>query len=130
MVKKNDVFLLAGIALLSGVIFAVMALVGILRGSGGKMLAEVTIDGRLYGKFPLYEDIVVDIDEPLGHNTLVISDGQACISKADCPDRYCVKHSAVSKIGETIICLPHKLVVEIKSYGKGAADTGVDAVVQ
>lgn len=130
MVKKNDVFLLAGIALFSGVIFAVMALAGILRGSGGKMLVEVTIDGRLYGEFPLYEDTVVDIDEPLGHNTIVISGGQVCISEADCPDRYCVKHSAVSKIGETIICLPHKLVVEIKSYGKGAADTGVDAVVQ
>lgn len=130
MVKKNDVFLLAGIALLSGVIFAVMALTGISRGSGGKLLAEVTIDGRLYGEFPMYEDTVVDIDEPLGHNTLVISDGQACISEADCPDQYCVRHRAVSKTGETIICLPHKLVVEIKAYGKVSVGADIDATAQ
>ena len=51
-------------------------------------IAEVTVDGRLYGEFPLYEDIVVDIDETLGNNTLVISDGQACISEADCPELF------------------------------------------
>ena len=97
---------------------------------GEDKYALVTVDGGVYGEFPLSEDTVVSVDELLGHNTIVISRGQVCISEADCPDRYCVKHSAVSKIGETIICLPHKLVVEIKSYGKGAADTGVDAVVQ
>ena len=130
MLKKSDVFLLAGIVLCSGVVFAVMALTGILRDSGGKMFAEVTVDGRLYGEFPLYEDIVVDIDETLGNNTLVISEGRAYISEADCPDKYCVQHRAVSNAGETIICLPHKLVLEIKSQENEAADTGIDAVVQ
>ena len=100
------------------------------RGEGEDKYVLVTVDGGVYGEFPLSEDTVVSVDESLGHNTIVISRGQVCISEADCPDRYCVKHSAVSKIGETIICLPHKLVVEIKSYGKGAADTGADAVAQ
>lgn len=130
MVKKNDVLLLAGILLSSIIIFVVMLLIGGAHGEGEDKYVLVTVDGGVYGEFPLSEDTVVSVDELLGHNTIVISGGQVCISEADCPDRYCVKHSAVSKIGGTIICLPHKLVVEIKSYGKGAADTGVDAVVQ
>ena len=40
-------------------------------------------------------------------------DGKASMAKADCPDKICVNHAAISKKGETIVCLPHKVVVEV-----------------
>lgn len=46
-------------------------------------------------------------------NILVIKDGEAFIKSANCPDKICVAHRKISKTGETIVCLPHKLVVEI-----------------
>ncbi len=48
-------------------------------------------------------------------NRIVIKDGYAFISEADCPDKICVNHRKISKAGETIVCLPHKAVVSIVS---------------
>ena len=33
--------------------------------------------------------------------------------EADCGDQVCVRRGWASKNGETIVCLPHKLVIEI-----------------
>ena len=35
------------------------------------------------------------------------------MAEADCADRYCMAYKPISKSGETIICLPHRLVVEV-----------------
>ena len=35
------------------------------------------------------------------------------VNNKDCPDKICVNHAAISKKGETIVCLPHKVVVEV-----------------
>jgi hypothetical protein len=56
-------------------------------------------------------------------NTLVIEGGRARIEAADCPDKLCVKQRAISKAGESIICLPHKLVIRI------SRESGVDGTV-
>jgi hypothetical protein len=34
---------------------------------------------------------------------------------ASCPDQICVKHKAIYKNGETIICLPNEVFVEVES---------------
>ena len=54
-------------------------------------------------------------------NTLEIRDGCADMTDADCPDKICVNQKAVSRPGETIVCLPNKVVVEVE------ADTGETA---
>jgi hypothetical protein len=35
------------------------------------------------------------------------------MTQADCPDKLCVHQKAISATGETIVCLPNKVVVEI-----------------
>lgn len=47
-------------------------------------------------------------------NLLVIKDGKASMKEADCPDKICVAHKPICKKGETIVCLPHKVVVEVR----------------
>ena len=44
------------------------------------------------------------------------------ISEASCPDKICVNHKRIQKSGETIICAPNKVVVEIKSKSKNEID--------
>jgi hypothetical protein len=48
------------------------------------------------------------------YNVMIVDDNRVNIIDADCPDKVCVNHSSIENVGETIICLPHKLVVEIK----------------
>ena len=73
---------------------------------------RIIIDGELYGEYSLSEEQSIAIDGELGHNRLVIEDGSAYMA-ADCPDKYCMDYKPIAKGGETIICLAHKLVVEV-----------------
>ena len=47
------------------------------------------------------------------YNLVSITDGSVVMEAADCRDQVCVHHKPVSSKGESIICLPHRLVAEI-----------------
>ena len=57
---------------------------------------------------------------------MTIQDGQAFIEEADCPDKLCVKHKPISRNGESIICLPHKLAIRIV----GGEEEEVDVILR
>ena len=46
-------------------------------------------------------------------NILIIEDGAAWLEDADCPDKLCMHQGAIFRDRQTIVCLPHKLVVEV-----------------
>ena len=46
--------------------------------------------------------------------------------EADCPDQICYSPEFVSKPGETIVCLPHRVVVEVK--GEAPDKDGTDII--
>ena len=80
-------------------------------------MIRVTVDGEEYGTYPLSEDAEVEIrtgknGEQL--NRLVIKDGVAYVETATCPDGICAAHKPISRDGESIICLPHKVVVAVE----------------
>ena len=107
---RNDVLLAAGI-ILAAVICALIIFATARDGA----VVRITANGKSYGTYPLDEDGEYVISTEFGENVLRIEDGKANIIRATCPDRLCVKHYAVSRDGETIICLPNKLVVEISA---------------
>lgn len=115
---KNDIILVGVILLI-----AVTALLFFSLNKQEGSYVIVSIDGQDKYTYSLYENLTVDIitgenDEFV--NTLVILDGQAYISDANCPDKICEEHRAVSFTGETIVCLPHKVVVEIAAERSSA----------
>ncbi len=84
------------------------------RGEGDKVV--VTVDGKAFGTYSLAEDVRVEIrtgvqDEEL--NILVIKDGKAYVESATCPDGICAGHKPISREGESIVCLPHKVVITV-----------------
>ncbi len=87
---------------------------------------EVAVDGVVTMTLPLSEDTEVRIDGVNGgENLLVIEDGKAKIISASCPDGVCVRHYAISRDGESIICLPNRVVVTIRGGEKGEVDVVV-----
>lgn len=106
---KNDIIFIA--AILAVVAIAAVALL-LLRGEGSTVTVEV--DRQIIGTYSLAIDRVVDIPTDDGEmNRLVIRDGKAFMESATCPDGVCVSHRPISREGETIVCLPHKVVVTI-----------------
>lgn len=109
--NKNDIILVAVIILIAA---AGLLFVNFTRQEGSMVV--VKIDGESTQSYSLYEDRTVEIITGKNNefsNTLVIDDGKAYISQADCPDKICKEHRAISYSGETIVCLPHKIVIEI-----------------
>lgn len=94
---------------------------------GGQV--KVTVDGAVYGTYDLYptgeKAQKIEIKDADGNvtNTLVIQDGKADMISADCPDKLCVDQHAISSNGETIVCLPNKVVVEVEEGGESLFDT-------
>ena len=106
---KNDIIFIA--AILAVVALAAVALL-LLRGEGSTVTVEV--DRQIIGTYSLAIDRVVDITTDDGEmNRLVIRDGKAFMESATCPDGVCVSHRPISREGETIVCLPHKVVVTV-----------------
>ena len=96
---------------------------------GGNMV-KVTIDGKLYATYKLSEEIVEDIksgDKGKNLNRLVIKDGKATIEEASCPDGICSSHSPIFRDGESIVCLPNKVVVTVIT---DKTDDSPDIVIQ
>lgn len=48
-------------------------------------------------------------------NTIELIDETIRIKGATCSDQICVRTGFISKPGETIVCLPHKLLIEIET---------------
>ena len=49
------------------------------------------------------------------YNTIEVQGDRIRIKGADCYDQVCVQFGFISKPGETIVCLPHKLVIEVEA---------------
>lgn len=116
---KKDIIFIAGVILTALLLWGFFAYLN--RNAGDTVL--VLQDGELIGSYPLREDKTEIV--PWGekeYNLLMISEGTAFMSDADCPDRLCVKQNAISRNGESIICLPHKLVIRIVSKEESELD--------
>ena len=89
-------------------------------GGDGAGKVTVKVNGELKGTYSLAEDQTIEING--GTNILQIKNGKADMTEADCPDQLCVNQRAISRQGENIICLPHKVVVEVESSESSELD--------
>ncbi len=121
--KKQDFILI--FALLAVAVVAFFVINNVISKDGAKV--QVLVDGEIFYEYNLDENGEYQIKTDMGENTLVIEDGNAYVSDANCPDKLCVNQGKISKSGQSVICLPHKLVVTI--VDEEGETPEVDAVV-
>jgi Uncharacterized protein conserved in bacteria len=61
-------------------------------------------------------------DEHGDYNVIEVAGDKIRITEADCGDQVCVRRGWAEKNGDTIVCLPHKLVIEIQDQAGGGDD--------
>ena len=81
--------------------------------------AEIYVDGTRVATVRLDHAKRISI----GGLTVVVEDGSIHVEDADCPDKICEKTGKISKAGETIICLPNKVIIKILGKGEVEAIT-------
>ena len=108
---KNDLYLIA-------VLLLIVSVLGLCfyfsREEGDEVV--VTVNGEIFGTYSLAEDITVEIRTGVQDcelNRLVIKDGKAYVEAATCPDGICAEHKPISREGESIVCLPHRVVITV-----------------
>ena len=105
---KNDVILICALLVIALIAGAALLL---FRAEGDTV--SVKIDGETVYEFPLSVDRTLEIEAGEGYNLLIIEDGKARVESASCPDGICSSHRPISRDGESIICLPNKVVIEV-----------------
>lgn len=117
---KKDIILISGILLTA----ALLWLIPLFMNKETPAVVKVIQDGQVIGIYPLSEDRTEFISYgEENYNLLFISNGEASVSDADCPDGLCIRSRNISRNGENIICLPHKLVIQIESKEESELDT-------
>lgn len=121
MLKKTDILLILFLFCLSFVPLALRQ-----DAAPAAVYADITLDGRLVRRVALSAHKGTEtfsLATPDGHqNTICLTDNAIAVTDADCPDKLCIKTGAVSRPGDVIACLPHKLLIEVK--GSGTDHTG------
>lgn len=112
--KRNDFILIGIIIICAGLFYVGYNLCG---ATGEEVV--VTVDGVEYGTYELNVDRVVSIGDT---NVLEIKDGEAYMLEASCPDGLCLHQAAICHNRESIICLPNKIVVEVRSQEESEYD--------
>lgn len=94
------------------------------------LTATITVDGQLFKTVELTEEEqIIEIKTDHGVNILKVYDYGIEMIEADCPDEVCLSFGFVDKKNQSIVCLPHKVLVEVEGTSGGESQDEVDAVV-
>lgn len=74
----------------------------------------VLVDEKEVFRVPLSSDATYEIETPEGKNTLTVQNGEARITYSDCRDHICERMGPISMEDQVIVCLPHRVVVQIE----------------
>lgn len=124
IIKKWDILLIATLLILSFIPEGIFYLTGN-DASVSRTYAVIQVDGKVYKEIPLsghHGTDMIPIQTDEGYNLVVVRDESVGITEADCPDKICISEGFVSKPGATVVCLPHKVLVEVKSAGDDEPD--------
>ena len=116
--KKRDFILIGVVLVLALLLWLLPRALGLFSVQGEKQV-RITVEGELYGIYDLQEEQTIEINDS---NLCRIQDGEVNMTEADCPDKLCMHQGPISISGETIVCLPNKVVIEI--VGKDEKDGG------
>lgn len=107
-IKKGDIVVIALVLLIAGItIFAA-------NGQNTGEYAVVTANGKEQ-KYLLSQNQTLQIEQSDNKkNIVVIYNHEVYMKEASCPDLICVRHRPISKNGESIICLPNEVYIEIE----------------
>ena len=115
IIKKMDIVIIAVLLILSFTPHLIFFKTS--QKSSKNNYAIIQVDGKIHKKIDLSNvknNEKVNLNLPNGKNTLLIKNNSIQMKSANCNDALCVKQGNISKVGQTIICLPHKLIIEIK----------------
>ncbi|MFX3617313.1 MAG: NusG domain II-containing protein [Sporolactobacillus sp.] len=120
MIKRWDIIIICLLVLLSFLPLGVFSYVQAKHSANSDArVAVISVDSKKVRQVMLSGNTQIEKFDIRGENgdlnTIEVRKDRIRIKSANCPDQICVRTGFISKPGETIVCLPHRLVIEIQS---------------
>jgi len=126
-VKKKDIIIIAAALL------AALALYLVSQVSMGAEASTVvvTLDGEEVLRRPLAMEDTYEIAQEDGSvNIIAVEDGAVYMKEANCRDGLCIRQGKMKNGAKTIVCLPHKLVVQLTGDAPESDNSDLDIIIQ
>ena len=129
--KKADYILIILVLLAAAIVFAYNSYSIANQGNSEKYVL-IQVNSEEFGRYNLSENLEIEIVENENYNKVKIENGRVSMIDADCHDQICVKTKKISRTGESIVCLPHRVLVTIESEDSGNFNDGdeIDVISQ
>lgn len=118
---KKDIILISIIVMSALVLRIAYVFIGTVASKDLSKNVVVTQDDTMIGRYPLDEDYSFRLDYGESFNEICILNGAVYVPSSGCPDHICEKRGQISRVGESIICLPNRLVITIEGNEKERA---------
>ncbi|BFH60035.1 MULTISPECIES: NusG domain II-containing protein [Paenibacillus] len=129
--KRGDLLLISAVLLAAVLLMVPKWIQGSTeseKNHNNALTAVIKVDGKVYRTVNLtQEEQTIEIKNDHGYNLLKVHDYGIEMIDADCPDQICLSFGFKSRKGDSIVCLPHRIIVEIE--GEGGEGEGTDAVI-
>ncbi len=112
--KKRLIFDLALVLCL--LLFALVLFFVTRKTNDDGAFVRVTLGGEFVAEYSLFKDGEYTLNG--GTNILLINNGKASVIYANCPDKTCKRTAPISLVGERIVCLPNRIMIEIVGDGE------------
>ncbi|MFC7680531.1 NusG domain II-containing protein [Paenibacillus sp. GCM10028914] len=130
--KRGDLVLIS-VLLVAALIFLVPRWLGgndSEKNHNNPLTATITVDGKLFKTVELTEEEqIIEVKTDHGTNILKVYNYGIEMIEADCPDKVCLSFGFVDNAKQSIVCLPHKVLVEVEDTSGGVDQDEADVIV-
>ena len=125
--KKKDIIIIA-LALLAALALYLVSQVSL---GAEASVVVVTVDGEEVLRKPLAMENRYEIAQDDGSlNVIRVEDGAVFMEEANCRDVLCIRQCKMRNGAKTIVCLPHKVVVQLKGDAPAGDNSDLDVIIQ
>lgn len=125
--KKKDIMIIAAALLCALALYLVSQVAMDAEAS----TVVVTVDGKEMLRRPLAMENSYEIAQEDGAlNVIRVEDGAVFMQEANCRDGLCIRQGKMKNAAKTIVCLPHKLVVQLTGDTPESDGSDLDVIIQ
>ncbi len=124
--KKKDIIFIAAALVLAGGLYLVSQ---VSLGTQASTVV-VTVDGAERLRRPLAMEDTYEIRQEDGSvNVIAVKGGAVWMQEANCRDGLCIRQGKMKNGAKTIVCLPHKLVVQLTGDAPASDHDELDVII-
>ena len=125
--KKKDIIMIAAMLLAALVLYLISQ---VSLGAEASTIV-VTLDGKEVLRRPLAVENTYDIAQDDGSlNVIAVENGAVYMKEANCRDGLCIRQGKMKNGAKTIVCLPHKIVVQLTGDAPVSDNSDLDIIIQ